>query len=92
VICDLLMPEVDGFEVVGRLHDDPATTTIPILVLTGHELTAADKARLNGRILGVVDKGEAAASGLRDWLDRVLPPMAPLDATEAPRRPVVTDA
>ena len=73
VICDLLMPGVDGFEVVGRLHADPATSSIPILVLTGHELTALDKARLNGRILGVVDKGDSAELGLRDWLTRVMP-------------------
>ena len=73
VICDLLMPGVDGFEVVGRLHADPATSGIPILVLTGHELTATEKASLNGRILGVVDKGDSAAVGLRDWLTRVIP-------------------
>jgi len=76
VICDLLMPGVDGFEVVGRLHADPATTGIPILVLTGHELTASEKARLNGRVLGVVDKGDSAALGLRDWLTRVIPELA----------------
>jgi CheY-like chemotaxis protein len=67
------MPGVDGFEVVGRLHADPATSGIPILVLTGHELTATEKASLNGRILGVVDKGDSAAVGLRDWLTRVIP-------------------
>jgi signal transduction histidine kinase/CheY-like chemotaxis protein len=73
VICDLLMPEIDGFEVVARLHENPATSAIPILILTAHELTESDKARLNGRVLGVVDKGESAARGLREWLSRVIP-------------------
>ena len=78
VICDLLMPGVDGFEVVGRLQADRATADIPILVLTGHELSAADKARLNGRILGVVEKGATAGNGLRDWLSRVVPELVPV--------------
>ena len=73
VICDLMMPGIDGFEVVARLHEEPETRTIPILILTAHELTDADKARLNGRVLGVVDKGESAVQGLREWLSQVVP-------------------
>ena len=34
VIADLLMPVMDGFEMVHRLKSDPATTAIPILVIT----------------------------------------------------------
>jgi signal transduction histidine kinase/DNA-binding response OmpR family regulator len=70
VICDLLMPDLDGFGVVSALKSEPRTREVPILVLTAHELTADEKARLNGKILGVVDKGEVAALGLRDWLRR----------------------
>ncbi|HEV7811007.1 MAG TPA: response regulator [Candidatus Limnocylindrales bacterium] len=73
VICDLLMPEMDGFEVVNVLHHDPRTREVPILVLTAHTLTPAEKARLNGRILGLVEKGDGASEGLREWLTRVLP-------------------
>ena len=72
VICDLVMPDIDGFEVVASLKADPATRDVPILVVTAHDLTAADKLRLNGQILGVVSKGEGAAAGLRDWLGHVL--------------------
>jgi signal transduction histidine kinase/CheY-like chemotaxis protein len=71
VICDLLMPDLDGFGVVSALKAEPRTQEIPILVLTAHELSPDEKLRLNGKILGVVGKGEAAASGLRDWLVRV---------------------
>jgi signal transduction histidine kinase/CheY-like chemotaxis protein len=71
VVCDLLMPEVDGFDVVTALKSDPSTRETPILVLTAHTLTDADKVRLNGQILGIVDKGEDAAAGLRRWLGRL---------------------
>jgi CheY-like chemotaxis protein len=68
VICDLLMPDVDGFEVIAQLKASPATAMTPILVLTGRELTDADKQRLNGRVIGVCQKGPDAGAALVDWL------------------------
>jgi len=73
VICDLLMPDLDGFGVVASLKAEEPTRDTPILVLTGHDLSDQDKARLNGNILGVVRKGEDAQAGLLDWLARVVP-------------------
>jgi signal transduction histidine kinase/DNA-binding response OmpR family regulator len=72
VICDLVMPDLDGFDVVAALKADPTTQGVPILIVTAHDLTEADKARLNGRVLGVVSKGTGASAGLRDWLATVL--------------------
>jgi signal transduction histidine kinase/CheY-like chemotaxis protein len=73
LICDLMMPDVDGFEVVGRLQESEETSSIPILILTAHDLTLAEKARLNGRILGVASKAQTGVGGLGEWLTRVLP-------------------
>ncbi len=75
VICDLVMPDVDGFGVVAALKSEPATRDIPIIILTSHDLTTADKARLNGKVLAVVSKGTEAQAGLRDWLRRIRPPV-----------------
>jgi len=36
VILDLIMPEMDGFEVCRVLKMDPGTSGIKILALTGH--------------------------------------------------------
>lgn len=79
VVCDLLMPEVDGFDVVTALKLDPSTREVPILILTAHTLTAPEKIRLNGQILGIVAKGEDAADGLHRWLARQLPPIGAAD-------------
>ncbi len=73
VVCDLVMPDIDGFEVIGELKRDSRTADIPILVCTAHELTDADKARLNGQIMGIVVKGSDAREGLREWLGRFTP-------------------
>jgi signal transduction histidine kinase/DNA-binding response OmpR family regulator len=76
VICDLLMPDVDGFGVVSALKADARTRDVPILILTGHELTAEEKASLNGKILGIVGKGSDAERGLRHWLATVTRPVS----------------
>ncbi len=76
VLCDLVMPDLDGFGVVAALKSDAKTRETPILILTAHELTAAEKAALNGNILGVVGKGEDAQAGLRRWLASVVPRVA----------------
>ena len=74
IVCDLLMPDVDGFAVVAALKDEPVAHETPILILTAHTITDADKARLNGNILGIVDKGDEGVAGLRRWLRRLGPP------------------
>jgi CheY-like chemotaxis protein len=72
VICDLLMPDLDGFGVVAELGADPRTRDLPILILTAHELTELERTVLNGRVLGVAAKGETGSQGLRDWLARAI--------------------
>ncbi len=71
IVLDLLLPDLDGFEVAARLKADPATAGIPILVITGHEFSDAQKERLNGQVLAVLAKGDEALIALRAWLDRV---------------------
>jgi CheY-like chemotaxis protein len=62
IICDLLMPGMDGFDVITALHDDPATSGIPVVVLTARSLTTADKARLSAKIITDMPQGQATAS------------------------------
>ncbi len=52
VLLDLDMPEVDGFEVLRGLKDDPATADIPVVVLSG--LTASQD-KVTAFDLGAID-------------------------------------
>lgn len=36
ILLDVMMPEMDGFEVVRRLRDDPATQATPVILLTAN--------------------------------------------------------
>ncbi|MEV8510662.1 response regulator [Actinoplanes sp. NPDC051475] len=65
IICDLLMPDLDGFDVIAALHNDPATHGVPVVVLSAHTLTEADKARLSGKVIAVAGK-TANADGLAE--------------------------
>jgi signal transduction histidine kinase/DNA-binding response OmpR family regulator len=71
VLVDLLMPDVDGFEVVDALRADPRTAATPVVVLTAKSLTARDRQRLQGRIEFVASKGELDLSWLAARLTEV---------------------
>lgn len=45
ILLDLMMPDMDGFEVVRRLKADPATRRIPVIAVTALD-DASSQARL----------------------------------------------
>jgi signal transduction histidine kinase/DNA-binding response OmpR family regulator len=57
IVLDLLMPDMNGFDLAAALQERPDTAHVPLLVLTGMELAPADRARLEGRIEALVAKG-----------------------------------
>jgi signal transduction histidine kinase/DNA-binding response OmpR family regulator len=58
IALDLEMPDVNGFDVVEALKDDPSTAHIPIVVVTAKDLAASDREQLNGHILEIVGKSD----------------------------------
>jgi threonine synthase len=66
IILDLMMPEIDGFGVLDQLKEKPETASIPVIVVTAKELTGAEKKRLEGRIQGLMQKGEFLNNELLD--------------------------
>ncbi|MFZ6757718.1 response regulator [Undibacterium sp. Ji50W] len=58
IVLDLMMPEVNGFDVVEALKADASTAGIPVMILTAKQITTEDKLRLNGDVKKVMEKSE----------------------------------
>lgn len=41
IICDIIMPDMDGYDVLNNLRQDPVTAIIPFIFLTGSDDKAA---------------------------------------------------
>ncbi|MBM3217416.1 MAG: response regulator [Candidatus Rokubacteria bacterium] len=45
VLCDVQLPDIDGFEVCRRLREDPVTASLPIFFMSGIYRDAKDRVR-----------------------------------------------
>jgi len=55
IVLDLLLPDIDGFALAEQLRSTPATTSIPIVVLTGDD-AALVRAQAMARFSDVLAK------------------------------------
>jgi signal transduction histidine kinase/DNA-binding response OmpR family regulator len=92
IVVDAMLPDVDGFELAATLRHDPQTSAIPIWLTTPGTLAPDAKARLNGNVQGVLERGDEAITALRSWLtnghgkpDANVSRTGVLSATEATR-------
>jgi len=68
MLLDLMMPGIDGFEVLRRLRADPATQNLPVLVITALQLNETQREFLARNAQDVFQKG---TSGTEDLLARI---------------------
>ncbi len=66
VILDLMLPEMDGFEFLRRVKADQRTREIPIVVLTGKDLTLEEGDFLRAESQGLFLKGVS-------WRTEIIP-------------------
>jgi PAS domain S-box-containing protein len=64
ILLDLLMPGMDGFEFARERSRHPEWAAIPVVVLTAKDITAEDRAQLNGYIDRVLQKGTLSPTEL----------------------------
>jgi len=64
ILLDLMLPELDGIQVIDELHATPAGKAIPIVVLTAKELTPAEHQRLNESVAQILQKGTYSGEDL----------------------------
>ena len=57
ILMDLMMPEVDGFDLLQLIHQNPDWKSIPIVVVTAMELSGREKKLLNTHVRQILHKG-----------------------------------
>ncbi len=65
MVLDLMMPEVDGFQVLEQIRSSSVTASVPVLVLTAKELSSSDLVRLKyNNIRQLIQKGSVSKEQL----------------------------
>jgi adenylate cyclase len=72
ILLDLVMPEMDGFSLLDAIKKHPDWQRIPVVILTGKELTATERELLEGRVHNVIAKGSVSANDLAVVVREVL--------------------
>jgi signal transduction histidine kinase/CheY-like chemotaxis protein len=55
IMLDLIMPEMDGFEFLNQLRDNPRWRTLPVIIVTGKELSDNEFALLHSYDVKVIN-------------------------------------
>jgi CheY-like chemotaxis protein len=64
VLLDLMMGELDGFEVVAAPREHPRWSSIPIVAFTARELSDEDRRRLRGQIERIMQEASFSRQDL----------------------------
>ena len=72
VILDLLMPGVDGFDVLAKLKQSKKSQDIPVVIYTGKKLTAKDRSRLSHHYELLLQKTEETPDTLLNQLKNLV--------------------
>jgi CheY-like chemotaxis protein len=84
MICDLTMPDMDGFTLLEHLKANPVTKDIPVIVVSAKTLTQQDRDLLDVRSESVWTKGGFNTRQLVDHVVRTLG-HTPTEITDSPR-------
>ncbi len=72
IILDLMMPDMDGFEVISRLRRSKTTRDIPILIVTGKELSKEEQEFLRQNAQQIMIKGKFSQEELMQSIKEIL--------------------
>ena len=76
MILDLMMPEIDGFEVLKQIRNAEPTAHIPVLILTAKHITKEElKFLKRNNIHQLIQKGAVSKAELMDSLSAMLFPV-----------------
>jgi CheY-like chemotaxis protein/nitrogen-specific signal transduction histidine kinase len=77
IILDLMMPKMDGFEVLSRLRDTELTSALPVLILTAKHISKEELNFLKkNNVHQLIQKGNIGRKELLDAVGKMVAPVA----------------
>ena len=64
IVLDIMMPDINGFEVAHILKSKPETSLIPIIIFTAKELTINDRLKLAGKVKKIMQKSHFSSDDI----------------------------
>jgi len=71
LVLDLLMPDMDGFQVLDKIRKDKETRDLPVIVVTAKDLTKEDRAKFKGQVSSVLTKSDSTPQDLFQEVKRI---------------------
>jgi CheY-like chemotaxis protein len=72
VILDLMMPDMDGFEVLSQIRSGQDASTLPVLIVSAKELTPGERERLVAQSQAFILKDTLVPESFIDHVKRIL--------------------
>jgi signal transduction histidine kinase/DNA-binding response OmpR family regulator len=72
ILLDLMMPGMDGFEVIKKLRYHPQWQLIPIIVITSVELSTSEYAQLSKQVQNIFQQGKYELQDLLNEVNEVV--------------------
>ena len=64
ILLDIIIPGINGFELVERIRQNPLWRMIPIVIMSAKELTLEERGRLQGDVERIFKKGDVTCNEL----------------------------
>lgn len=72
ILLDIFMPEMDGFDVMSIIKEQPSLRDIPIIFITGREMTGKDFSKMDGISHTLLDKSSLTSEVVLNEINRTL--------------------
>ncbi len=72
IILDLIMPGIDGFAVVEQLRSQERWHNLPIVILSGADITIDQRRNLNRNIQDFIDKGHFSKELISSTIKKII--------------------
>jgi CheY-like chemotaxis protein len=82
ILLDLMMPEMDGFDLLTSIRSNPQLSDIPVIIITAKTLTSAERDLLKSRVQQILFKGSYTLDDLLEHVRQVIASTLQIGAAE----------